>query len=212
MRRKMTLWGIVGICAMAMGTSASGVTVLFSDSFEGDTPGVKTSLNNWTVTRGDVDVLPQSALGLGGSDQIIDLAGNVAGRMESRQAFTLEPGLYTLSFDVAGSQRASSPLDVVRVLFGDEVLVTSTRYFQDQFQGITVQLNPTETTSGRIVFDQQTDAWATSQGVLIDNVILRDHRPSGGPVPIPVPAAIWTGMATMAGLGAMQLIRRRGHG
>lgn len=98
--------------------------VIFQDNFDSElAPGVYNTdykgFANWTVTKGSVDLIstpnPWSLTCAGGTGKCVDLDGSTgtAGTLQSI-ALTLDPGTYTLSFDISGNQR-NSTADSVQV-------------------------------------------------------------------------------------------------
>ena len=113
----LSLWLASGVSARA--------TVLLLDNFNLENGGVG-ALNynafaNWTVSNGTVDLIGNGFFDfLPGNGLYVDMDGSTfnAGRMTS-MAFTLNPGVYSLSFELAGNQRNNSPETVtVQVSMG----------------------------------------------------------------------------------------------
>jgi hypothetical protein len=112
------------------GTSRAGPVVVFSDDFNGETPGTNRVPSNWTVTGGTVDIIGSGPNGTAfdwmagtGHGYYIDLDGTSqqAGLMTAKQTFDLLPGFqYTLSFDLAGNNgpEGASETDTVLVKLG----------------------------------------------------------------------------------------------
>ena len=212
MNRKLTGWAAFGTCALAAVAVANGGTTVLSDGFENDATGqFKTALTNFTATRGDVDVLAPGELGVSGRGQVIDLDGSsgVAARLESKQDFTLTPGTYNLSFDLAGSQRTyTDPLNTVVVALGNVFQTNITKNFDEPFTTLNFPITVTTTTTGRLIFDQ---VGGDNVGLLLDNVLLTNTTAPAAAVgvPVPLPAAAWTGLGTLGLIAAIGSLRRR---
>jgi hypothetical protein len=209
MNRRISGWSVVAVCAMALAAEGA-TTTLLSDNFNEDTPGDgQRVLTNWVVTRGSVDVEPVGKLGVSDRGQFLDMDGTdtFAAKMQSKQDFTLSPGQYTLSFDVGGSMRdyVTAP-NTMTVSLGDVFSTTVTKNFNDPFVSESFPITVSSATTGRLVFDH---AGGDFVGMLLDNVLLTQETPSGGPVPIPLPAAVWTGMGTLGVIALVGGVRRR---
>jgi hypothetical protein len=210
MKRRISGWSAVAICAMALAAEGA-TTTLLSDGFEED-PVIGNGLTNltqWTATRGSVDVVAAGRFGVTGRGRFIDLDGatNLAARLESKEDFALSPGTYTLSFDVGGSMRTfpgTNP-NTMTVSLGDVFSTTITKNFNDPFVTESFPITVTSATTGRLVFDH---AGGDNVGLLLDNVLLTQGS-SAGPVPIPLPAAVWTGMGTLGVIALVGGVRRR---
>ena len=112
----MLMFGLVG--------SVQAATTIFSDNFDSETLSLNyTSFKNWTVSDGTVDLIgagtPDSHNFIPGNGRYVDMDGSNgnAGKITTKAEFTLQPGNYTLSFDLAGNQRNSST-EYVNVLLG----------------------------------------------------------------------------------------------
>ncbi len=112
--------------SLAAASSAQAAFV-FSDGFEGDTPGAPAGpLGNWT-TIGGVDVVPASnpfgiTVGAPASGNVIDLDGTPGpGEITMKNAYAFNAGdLVKLSFVLGGSQRVANASDgfFTRFIFG----------------------------------------------------------------------------------------------
>jgi hypothetical protein len=151
---------------------------IFQDNFdaEGD---LNTSVLNynifekWSVIEGTVDLIADpNQWGIdcvGGSGKCVDLDGSTgnAGAFQSI-ALTLDPGTYTLSFDISGNQRGSSD---------DTMLVTLGGFLNESFTlGATA---PWQTVIRSITVASQTTDFITFNhnggdniGIMLDNVSL----------------------------------------
>lgn len=99
---------IAAIATLAVGSAASA-TVVFSDSFETDTPGTSlTALNNLSVT-GTVDVVAVSnPYGIVAPSNVVDLDGTPGPGSITSGSFAFGAKQHvTLSFVLGGAQRGS---------------------------------------------------------------------------------------------------------
>ena len=151
--------------------------VLFVEFFDCDNEGFGqfnfADFRNWDVTTGFVDLRGPGFFG--GDDQSIDLDGsrlNVpAGKMESKQSFDLDPGLYTLSFQIAN----------VRGVGGDNTVIVELGSVYSESFAFTATVGISHITrviavaspeSAKLVFDESGDA-ADGNGVTINDLMLR---------------------------------------
>jgi len=112
----------LGSAILAMGvafwlatTTASGMpVVLLDDNFNTENGGVGSEdysgFTNWTVSNGTVDLVSRPGSGLA-----VDMDGGDAGKMTSKETFTLQWGSYDLSFTLTNRGTGA---DTVRVMFG----------------------------------------------------------------------------------------------
>lgn len=191
--------------------------IVFSDNF--DTDAASSILNfdsliNWTVSGGTIDYIRSGGFGIncaGGTGGCLDMDGSTgnAGRITSRQVFTLDPGLiYTWQFEVSGNQRggasdsllyglidASTDTDLVSYVIGP--LAPSA-----PFATYTLNIIPgTDPITLRLFFE---GVGGDNIGVILDNVVLRDNRTANVPEPATL---LLSGLALLAA-GA---VRRRGR-
>jgi hypothetical protein len=196
---------IASAMAAALLCAAANASVLFSDDFDGDTPGLNAVPPGWTVTGGTVDIIGSGPHGnlfdlVPGHGYYVDLDGstNSSGLM-SHGPLALNAGTpYHLTFLLAGSQRG----DTNSVLYGidfngdgvvdlfNSAIVPSAQPFTSFDMGF---LAPT-TSSARIIFR---NSGGDNLGALLDNVSLTSV------VPEPEPFAL---LAT--GLGLLGWIAR----
>lgn len=151
---------------------------IFTDDIDSENGGVGqanyTAWANWTVVEGCVDlhgpghIDPLGHLSIG---VYMDLDGtcNNAGTMETKQAFDLAPGNYTLEFLMAGNSQVPQ-LDTLDVSVGTAV---SSRFILDWEEPLElrgVDFTVPATTSGKIRLEHH---GGDNQGILIDAVRLR---------------------------------------
>lgn len=105
-------WGLL----LAM--TQAGAVVLLSDNFDADSSTTQLNFNgfiHWTVDSGTVDYIRSGDFGIscvGGSGGCVDSDGstNDAGRLVSKDVFTLPTGVATsISVEASGNQRGGAP-------------------------------------------------------------------------------------------------------
>jgi hypothetical protein len=149
--------------------------VLLQDDMDDENNGQATTnytgFENWNVTRQCVDLHgPGSIDPVPGNGLYIDMDGScgVAGRMESKQNYALDPGTYTFELVYAGNNQ-NGPTDTMNIsigsVFSEELVVTEDESFQRRDWTFTVSAATTAT----IVMDHQ---GGDQQGILIDAIRL----------------------------------------
>lgn len=204
--------------------SASAASIVFFDDFEEDSYGMYANLKNWNVTDGNVDVV-----GGGrhfdwwkGSGLYVDMAGNLAGTIETKLAFDLVVGAtYELSFDYAKYSRSTETLFFgVGDEYSNSLALGANP--SDSFSFFTTTFVATGGLS-RIVFGTTgpETAGVDKAGPVIDNVMLSLMGPQpdfslSAPIGdgrsstsvVPVPPALPLLFSALAGLAFLR--RRRG--
>ena len=179
-------------CFLAVPPS-TGQTILLEDGFEDPLdpspfpPGIpQTTFANWNVVAGSVDLLGAGPFqnictGPGGAVQCVDLDGTnffgmpAGGKMETKVAFNLSPGIVRLVFDLAGNQRGDldSDADTTTVSVGSLFTEDFTLEPDAPFQTYTRDFFVATPTAAKIVFDHTTsDGGGDNIGNLLDNVKL----------------------------------------
>ena len=202
----------VALVMFGLMPGVSQAAPIFSDNFDGENGGVGDVLNyggfaNWAVGNGTVDLI-----GVGGSFDLIPLNGlyvdldgttNQAGIMQSTALLGLVAGTsYTLTFDLAGSQRGDSNTLTYGIetdgLPGLDHSVTLGPVGSGvPFGPISLIFTPTAPIPG--AFIQFGQSGGDNIGLLMDNVALNF-------TPVPEPASL---MLLGAGLAAIGIWRRK---
>ena len=190
---------ILTLSLLALPLSSQAITV-FSDNFDTDALGLnKTTFNGgWTVTSGSVDLIGQGGVFdlLPGNGRYVDLDGStgLSGTFDNQVPFSALT-TYTLSFDLAGSQRGDT--NVVDVIFG----TASQSYTMNSLDPFTTYMLSFATNGAanyQIFFKNN---GGDNIGALLDNV-----KVSTGVSEVPVPAAL---PLMASALGIIGLSRRR---
>ena len=195
---------ILALSLLALPLSSQAITV-FSDNFDSDNLGLnQTTFNGgWTVTSGSVDLIGQGGIFdlLPGNGRYVDLDGStgLSGTFDNQVLFSALT-TYTLSFDLAGSQRGDT--NVVDVIFG----TASQSYTMNSLDPFTTYML-SFTTNGaanyQIFFknDGGVNETGDNIGALLDNVKVTTELSE-----VPVPAAL---PLMASALGIFGLSRRR---
>lgn len=176
----------------------SQAAVVFSDNFNTDVLAINqtTFVGGWSVTgTGTVDLIgnPNFFDLLPGNGRYVDLDGSTgdAGGFDKQLGLAAATN-YTLSFDLAGSQRGGS--ETVNVIFGT-ASQTFTLNSTDPFATHTLSFTTNGNANYQIFFK---NAGGDNVGALLDNVKVTSA------VPEPESYAMM-----LAGLGLMGLMSRR---
>jgi hypothetical protein len=203
---KIKLAILAAAVASVFSVSAQAAPV-FSDNFDSYAADqlnwIPPVLSGWTITNGSVDIIGSGGSYdfLPGNGSYVDLDGGSAHSGKLSHTLSLLAGhTYTLSFDLAGSQRGTT--EIVDVKFGT-TMEHSTLSSNDGFSHHTMNFTPL--ISGSYSFDYQNNEFGAFIGngdgnfigALLDNVAVTS-------VPEPESYAMF-----MAGLGVMGFIARR---
>lgn len=162
--------------------SAKADWILYDD-FEGEGPFNTTqnnynSFTNWDVFDGTVDIAPKLpapnsrriASGMDTFGNIVDLDGSSsnAGTLRSKIAFSLTPGDYLLTWDMAGANyEFAGAQDTVVVSVGGLFSESFTLNNSDMVQTFVRQINVASNTSANLSFAH---TGGDNYGILLDNV------------------------------------------
>jgi hypothetical protein len=171
MRTKVLITVAIVTAIMFAGTAHADV--LLSDNFEGEPTGLNyNSFANWTVTGGTVDMIGTGTSWNWFPGKYVDLDGSSsqAGYLTSKQSFVLpDGGTFTLSFDLAGSQRGdvnTVNVDLAGYSFGPFTVNGNDPFASHTCSLINFSGNPV---SGTVVFH---NLGGDNVGALLDNVTL----------------------------------------
>ena len=205
----LAAWASLGTAA-----PASAQTVLLNESFDTEHGGTGAAQYSGFVNfiGANVDLLAPGYFGAlceaaGGSSACVDLEGGGNGSLTTKTAYTLAPGVVTMSFDLAGDQRSRSGNAVTASLvsiFGETLYTESFALASDaDFTHFTRSITLAAGTSARLSF--LSGGPADSMGMLLDNVVL---SAGGVPPPVPEPASALLMAAGLAGMGWVARRRR----
>jgi hypothetical protein len=148
-------------------------TVVFEDNFDNEPLGLAvTSLSNWTVTAGNVDVIGSGFNDFyPGNGNYLDLDGTCGNATIQSTAISLVPGSYQLSFRIGSNPEGAggNSLDVsLGTLF-------SQSFAQPALTPITVEIIVRTATVASLVFRETGPVDCT--GSVLDAVVLTFNRP-----------------------------------
>jgi hypothetical protein len=149
--------------------------VILQDDMDDENNGQATTnytgFENWNVTRQCVDLHgPGSIDPVPGNGLYIDMDGscNVAGRMESKQNYALDPGTYRFEMVLAGNNQ-NGPTDTMDITIGSLFSTTVVVPEDESFNIREWTFNVPAATTATIVMDH---AGGDQQGILIDAIRL----------------------------------------
>ena len=192
------------ICTMiglllGFASNSNALPIPFSDNFDSENGGVGqlnyTGFGNWTIVSGTVDLIGNGFWDfLPGNGLYVDLDGstNNPGQMLSSSDFVLQPGTYTLTFDLAGNQSLSAPADPVTVQMAMGSLFSNTYTLANNapFTTFTETIIVSSATTASLTFE---GTGSDNIGMLLDNVTL-----------VPEPATL-----CLLGLGGLMLRKKK---
>lgn len=195
LRRLNVEVGVIASCLFvfnALIPSSAKAMILFQDNFDNEAQRLATtSLDNWHVTSGDVDVIGTNFFDLyPGNGNYLDMDGDVSGAIETKQVFNLTPGTYQLSFDIGQNFFPDSGLSVqVGSVFSESFAATST------LTSILRSFSVTNTINARLSFVETGSS--NFGGSVLDNVVLRQTQAQAVPTPAPLIGLIGMGVAVI---------------
>ena len=189
------------------------ITPMFFDGFEADPADVlNASLVNWNVISGSIDVLSGGNLcgPSGNYTHCVDLDGTStqAGTIQTKQTFTLDPGTYRLTFDLAGANRpwTGSASNTVFISLGAYFSEAFTPLQWDPFYTFTRDITVYDTGNAKVQFSHM---GGDMIGLLLDNVSLA-HVVAEEPNVIPTPEpGSWELIASTLGLLVWRFRKKR---
>ena len=161
---------IAAATTIVFAAPASAAVTIFSDNFDSYSPlalnWIPPVASGWTVTDGTVDLIGAGFIDiLPGNGNYIDLDGSTANSGVFANSVNLTGGVtYTLSFDLAGSQRGST--ETANVNFGT---ATASFTLNSSDPLATYSLNFTPAASGAYSFSYE-NLGGDNVGLLLDNV------------------------------------------
>jgi len=206
-RRVSFVLATVVLLCMCVGPGFGAATVLFSDDFDSETGGLRSTPSKWEVSGGSVDIIPVGADFdyLPGNGKYVDLDGstNHPGVLTTKLSFDLTAGsTYLLEYRLAGSQRddvsgASETETVVVSLEGTALTRTHEVPHKQAFESYAWSFTVPGDVLVRLSFENTEASPSDNMGPLLDTVRLSV---------VPVPGGV-----LLAGLGAGLLgwLRRR---
>ena len=182
-----------------LGHGVANASLLFFDDFDTEHGGVGilnyNSFTKWAVTNGTVDLIGNGFYDfLPGNGLYVDLDGSTrkAGQFATKTSFNLTPGIYELSFRLAGNHRGGNESVTAQLalatLYNELFVLPSSA----PFTSYTRRINVTTPTTGTLSFQ---NAGGDNIGALLDNVKLSV---------IPEPATL-----SLLGLGLLGLLGLR---
>lgn len=193
---------VAATLALSLLTATAAQAVpLFSDTFDGEALALNTSLDNWTVSDGTIDVVGTGSFDFyPGNGNYVDLDGSSqnAGTITTNTLFNLLAGTYTLNFQLGGSTRGDSNSVTVALgsVYSEVFTLASNAGLQNISRTFTLGA---AAGSGALSFAH---AGGDNLGLLLDDVSLDFSRVQ---VDVPEP----TTLALLAVGGVLGAARRR---
>lgn len=191
---------IPALALVLFSSSAAQAIPLFSDNFNGEAQALNTTLDNWTVSDGTIDVIGTGFFDFySGNGNYLDLDGSSgnAGKITTTSNFSFLAGTYTLSFDLGGSTRGDTNTVTVALgsFFSETFTLPSSAPLQTFVRTFTFA---SSNGTGTLSFDH---TGGDNLGLILDNVLLDFSAPTTVPEP--------STLALLSLAGLLGLRRRR---
>ena len=166
---------LLGACLLGTPRTGHAATIFFDD-FSAEALGTNTTLDNWLLAEGTIDVagtgfFQSLCAGSPSPSRCVDLDGSGPGDGLSAgtiaRSFSLGAGDYVLSFYLSGSQR--NDVNTVEVEFGSFFDVFFTLDPVDPWAPYSLPFTVTSATTATLVF---THSGGDNLGILLDDVRL----------------------------------------
>jgi hypothetical protein len=204
---------LLGMLALLWSANAASGAIVFSENFNAENGGVE-QLNYDSFAQfdvvdgtGTVDLIGNGGTFdfLPGNGLYVDLDGttNDSGLLISSVPISLGPGTYSLSFDLAGSQRGTSETAAISFSFPPGLITDTITLPTDQgFTTFSYSFTVLVPTTGVLSFQ---GAGGDNVGLLLDDIVI-ESVVSNGAIPEPSTLTIFS----LGGIGlALGSLRRR---
>ncbi|MEJ2430399.1 MAG: PEP-CTERM sorting domain-containing protein [Deltaproteobacteria bacterium] len=169
---------LILLLALSLGLMpATGMaSMVFQDNFDSENGGVGvtnyTGFANWTVTDGTVDLIGNGFFDfLPGNGLYVDMDGSTGNAGIMTTEFVLDPGVYLLSFELAGNHRNTSPEEViVQVALGSLINKTYSLNRDDPFTLFDESFTVSSAMTVALSFE---GVGGDNIGMLLDDVIVQ---------------------------------------
>lgn len=179
----------LGVAIAGISASSTQAAVLFQDNFDSETLDLgKTTLANWNVTAGNIDVYSPYS----GQGNSLDMDGTPAANatIETKQLFDFVAGTYQLSFKIGNNTFTNNSILVqLGSVFSESFDATST------LTSIARSFTITAPTSAKLSFTEKGPA--DRGGSVLDDVVLEQTQATPVPTPALLPGLIGLGVAAL---------------
>lgn len=199
-------WGWVGSAVLSAAIASAALSparasIVYSDDFNSDTPGLNNTPTGWIATPGAVDIIGTGSNGTlddfyggNGLGYYIDLNGTPGyGGLESTAVFS--PGTYTVDFILGSSQGGVGHVDDADTPKTTDISFTGTAVQPISLPSEPPTLNSesltfTLTSTGHLLFTSLPDSpeetsYAPYVGNILDNVVVSTNDGSLTTTPLP---------------------------